>query len=86
MHLENFINFPDILDILNLLGCVIKCFIEIFKVNKVNYFQNTNIQKMHGTIRVPALEFNFNLVVCPLQGTLHDVSSFKLIFWKLTLY
>ena len=51
---------------------------EIFEVNKVNYFQNTNIKKMYGTIRVPALEFNFNLVVCPLQGTLHDVSKLEL--------
>ena len=52
-------------------------FSEIFKVNKVNFFQK-QLTKMNGTIRVPAFEFNFNLVVCPLQGTLHDVSLFEM--------
>ena len=48
---------------------------DIFKVNKVNYLQKTNIGMMSNSVRVPAYEFNFNLVVCPLQGALSDVSK-----------
>ena len=50
---------------------------DIFKVNKVNYLQKTIIQKMHSTVRVPAFEFKFNLVVCPLQGASKDVSKLE---------
>ena len=41
---------------------------------------------MHGgTIRVPAFEFKFNLVVCPLQGTSKNVSKIEQIAWLLNL-
>ena len=32
---------------------------------------------MYTTIRVPAFEFHFNLVVCPLRGTSKDVSKLE---------
>ena len=49
-------------------------FSDKLKMIKTNYFQNISSLKMYSTIRVPAFEFNFNLVVCPLQETSKDVS------------
>ena len=48
-------------------------------MNKVNYLQIQSIPKleMFATVRVPAFEFKFNLVVCPLPAGLVDVSLFK---------
>ena len=37
--------------------------------------------KMYATVRVPAFEFKFNLVVCPLPEGISDVSLF-LIYLK----
>ena len=58
---------------------------EFSEIFKVNYLQKINIAKMHGTIRVPAFEFKFNLVVCPLQGTAKNVSKIEQIAHLLSL-
>ena len=34
-----------------------------------------SITKMYRTVRVPAFEFNFNFMVCPLQGSANNVSK-----------
>ena len=60
-------------------------FSEFSEIFKVNYLQKINIAKMHGTIRVPAFEFKFNLVVCPLQGTSKNVSKMEQIACLLSL-
>ena len=45
-------------------------------MNKVNYLQIQSVTKleMYATITVPAFEFKFNLVVCPLPAGIVDVS------------
>ena len=48
-------------------------------MNNVNYLQKISITKMYRTIRVPAYEFKFNLVVYPLQGTSNNVSKVEQI-------
>ena len=59
---------------------------ELSEIFKVNYLQKINIARMHGgTIRVPAFEFKFNLVVCPLQETSKNVSKIEQITWLLSL-
>ena len=50
-------------------------FSEIIEINKGNYLQKTSFPKMFNTIRVPAYEFQFNLVVYPLQGSMKNVSK-----------
>ena len=58
---------------------------ELSEIFKVNYLQKINIARMQGTIRVPAFEFKFNLVVCPLQETSKNVSKIEQITWLLSL-
>ena len=52
-----------------------------YLVNKVNYLQIQIVPKvkMYATVSVPAYEFKFNLVVCPLPEGITDVSLFKSI-------
>ena len=51
----------------------------------MKWFQKINIAKMYATIQVPAFEFKFNLVVCPLQGTSKNVSKIEQIAHLLSL-
>ena len=41
---------------------------------------------MYSTIRVPAFEFKFNLVVYPLQGTSNNVSRVEQIRFLVNCY
>ena len=45
----------------------------------MNYLQIPSVKKieMYATVTVPAFEFEFNLVVCPLPAGIADVSLLK---------
>ena len=50
---------------------------ELSEIFKVSILQKISFAKMYRTIRVPAFEFKFNLVVCPLKGASNSVSKFQ---------
>ena len=65
---------------------VIVMYLSIYSSNckaKQQYFQRNSIVNMKDTVFVPAFEFSFDLVLCPLPKGVTDVSFFKFnsIFW-----
>ena len=57
-------------------------------MNKVNHLQIESFVKMerYATVTVPAFEFKFNLVVCPLPVGKADVSLLKSMGKYLLIY